>query len=179
MNRLWFKELVHTIEQSVLFFVEELNPDIKKRKDILDKISKVKELVPKDLRIANSFFTHLTVLGDLKDGCGMNPHFDEKDIITAIFHVGSTTEGGSTLYYNGLSVDQVGVTMKEIKFKHGRLQIGQYKDIIHSVQSWKGQRGCLIFNVKETVLNHFIQESMTYYKQYQIQGYPSGPFLAT
>lgn len=178
MHCAWFTELVSTIEDAVKFFLEELHPNKEFSEKILETMREVENIVPNELRISNSIFTHLTVLGDLKDGSGMLPHLDEKDIITAIFHVGFPSEGGSTNYYNGLSVSESGKKVKEIIFKHGRLQIGQYNNVIHGVDAWKGERGCLIFNTKETILNHFREESDYYYKQYQRNGFPSGPFLA-
>ena len=178
MHTPWFIELVSTIEDAVRFFLEELQPQSSTSTKILEELSDVQRLVPKELRISNSIFTHLTVLGDLSDGSGMQPHLDDNDVITAIFQVGFPTAGGSTNYYNGLSVGKTGDKVKEIVFKHGRLQIGQYKQVIHGVDSWKGQRGCLIFNTKQTILNHFRNESNYFYKQYATNGFPSGPFLA-
>ena len=61
MNCSWFCELVLTIQNAVQFFLEELHPDKAKSSHILDQLTKVKKIVPADLRISNSFFTHLTV----------------------------------------------------------------------------------------------------------------------
>ena len=62
--------------------------------------------MPLDLRIADTFFTHLTLhgKGELRDvsyKTSYYKHVDLHDILTVIIHFGNVKEGGETVYYKG------------------------------------------------------------------------------
>ena len=66
-----------------------------------------------------------------------------------------------------------------IPFKHGRIQIGFFDEIIHGSDKWeKGNRGVIDFSLKKKMLNNFQDYGMYYYSQYIANGYPSGHFIA-
>ena len=50
-------------------------------------------------------------------------HFDERDVISCVFHLGNVTSGGSTCYYSGKGPRSVGDKVYEVTFQNGRLQI--------------------------------------------------------
>ena len=180
MHSSWFEALLKQIEEGVYYFLENIHPDKNIASKIWNKMNLCKSIVPKELRISNTFFTHMTVLGNYADsGDGIPAHFDEKDIITALFHIGNVSEGGGTIYYDGRSVSDKGNSMYTIPFKHGRIQIGCYNEVLHEVEAWSGQRGCINFNLKEPILDHFVNESDIYFNQFKLQGFPKGEFYAT
>ena len=175
----WFSEIIRKIEFAVMYFLENLHPDRTCAQNMLAKIRLSKIKIPPELRIGDSFFTHMTFMGTMEKGSEVPIHLDEKDIVTALFHFGSVEEGGSTEYFDGLSVQKPGNITKIIPFKHGRIQIGSYSTILHKASSYKGTRGTLNFNLKQTVLDHFLKEGSTYFNQYKMCGFPQGTFYAS
>ena len=97
----WFRDFVADVELSVIFSISNILPDQEEKERIKSCIMYSKKFVPFECRIAGSFFTHLSVIGRMKDDGGVTIHFDEKDSITALVHLGSVTTGGSTHYFNG------------------------------------------------------------------------------
>ena len=66
----------------------------------------------------------MSIFGTLNKDDGQMPiHFDERDIISCIFHLGEVTNGGHTSYYFGTSPSEPGETIHQVPFKHGTLQI--------------------------------------------------------
>ena len=61
-----------------------------------------KKIIPECLRLGDSFFTHMSVFGTVNKKDGEMPiHFDERDIISCVFHLGKLSHGGSTSFYSG------------------------------------------------------------------------------
>ena len=121
--------------------------------------------MPFECRISGSFFTHMSVIGKLKDKGEVPTHFDEKDCITTLVHLGSVREGGSTQYYDGNTIKDIGKMTYKIPFCHGQIQIGCFNDTLHCAESWMGNRGCINFNLKMNVVDHF----KTYFYKKTIQ----------
>ena len=179
LNSLWFSEFVWAVESATLRFLREVHPHGKDRDDLLHKVMLCRTYVPEELRICKTFFTHFTMLGHLEQGEGVPLHFDEKDIITALVHVGDVKQGGATTYYDGLSIKNKGKKIKEVEFRHGQIQIGCYNKILHGADNWIGPRLVFNFNIKVGILDHFLQEGDYYFNQYRTSGFPSGVFLAS
>ena len=174
----WLRRLSFTVERYNLEFLENLNS--KKSRDILMLAKKCKSIVPKCLRICDTFFTSMIVVGNFK-GSGVIPlHKDTDDYITALVSIGdSEIVGGNTTYYSGKDINMCGKKIYTIPFKHGRIQIGFFDEIIHGADQWKnGNRGVIDFSMKKKLLNHFQEYGMYYYSQYIADGYPSGHFMA-
>ena len=70
---------------------------------------------------------------------------------------GQPLYGGGTNYYTGLQSDKHGTLTKHIPCQHGCLTIGRFDKIIHSGEAWKGSSGCINFNLKQKVLEHFLR----------------------
>ena len=179
LSSIWFSNLVERIEMTVIHFLENLHPDRNMSQNILAKIRLSMKKIPLELRIGNSFFTHMTFMGSMSNGAEVPIHFDEKDVITALFHFGCVSENGSTDYFNGCSVKESGVVSKSIPFEHGRLQIGCYSKVLHRATAFVGTRGTLNFNLKLPVLEHFLKEGSMYFDQYKLCGFPNGTFYAS
>ena len=175
----WFSDIIRKIEFAVIYFLENFHPERKDAQNMLAKIRLSKIKIPKELRIGDSFFTHMMFMGSMDKGSEVPIHFDEKDIVTALFHFGSVQEGGMTEYFDGLSVKNPGNVQKQIPFKNGRLQIGSYSSILHKATAYKGTRGTLNFNLKQTVLDHFLKEGNKFFNQYKMCGFPQGTFYAS
>ena len=173
IDSVWFSEFV-------IYFLKELHPNKKKAKMTLFWISLAKKVIPRECRISDTFFNHMTLLGNLKDNEGsIHPHVDSEDVITALFHVGSPSVGGNTLYYDGTSKNSKGNIVHSIYFEHGRLQIGFYDKIVHSAEPWEGVRGGINLNLKRNVLSFFQKEKCRkYYNQYASAGWPSSAYVA-
>ena len=120
----------------------------------------------------------MVIIGKLDNKGDVPLHFDEKDCITALIHLGKSVKGGATQYYNGDTISNKGSMKAQIPFRHGQIQIGCYNKTLHSVETWSGKRGCINLNLKISVLNHFKTEGMKYFAQYRNNKYHSKMFYA-
>ena len=179
MMQPWFRAFVLDLESAVLFFLNNLLPDQELGKEIKKCIRYSKKYVPFECRIGGSFFTHMSVIGKLKDKGEVPLHFDEKDCITTLVHLGEVRTGGSTQYFDGNTINNRGKLKYEIPFRHGQIQIGCFNDTLHGAEAWVGQRGCLNFNLKLNVVDHFKTYGMRYFEHYRRNKYPQGIFFAT
>ena len=93
----------------------------------------------------------MIVVGDFTGSGEIPLHFDSNDYINAIVSIGDKQIiGGNTVYYDGTTPKKPGTKIREVKFQHGRIQIGYFDDIIHGATSWIGGiRGVLNFCVKK------------------------------
>ena len=83
-------------------------------------------------------------------------HFDKRDLISCVFHLGKVLSGGSTSYYSGTSPVEPGSRIYHVSFHHGTLQIGFFNKISHGVDEWDGQSCGIQLNIKKDVLAHFV-----------------------
>lgn len=113
----------------------------------------------------------MVLIGDGSKNKNINYHKDHKDLISCIITFGEVTEGGSTDYY-----DNNGVLVCGMKFKHGRIQIGQYDEVNHMCPQWKGVRTTINFNIKKSVLEHFKSFGTYYFDQWVRAGYQARYF---
>ena len=67
----------------------------------------------------------------------------KKDFITVLFHLEFPTKGGETKYYSGLTSKNFVELEQQIQFEHGHMNIGRFDKIVHSAESWEGNRGCI------------------------------------
>ena len=100
-----------------------------------------------------------------------------EDLVTALFYIGNPSNGGETKYYVGLTSKSFGHLAKEISCEHGRLNIRCFYKILHYGESMSGIRGCINFNLKKKVMEHFLRYGNWYYKQFEGNDFPSGPFF--
>ena len=163
----WFVEFVRSIEQITIKYFETIYPDNKKSKTILYLINKSKKVIPSSCQIADTFFTHMSIIGNLNEnGDYVSKHMDKEDFVTALFHVGDPSNGGETKYYTGLTSKSFGHLAKEISCQHGQLTIGYLNKILHSRGSWSEIRGCINFYLKKKVIEQFLRYGNKYYKQF-------------
>ena len=64
-------------------------------------------------------------------------HYDKRDIISCVFHLGKVIDGGNTSYYAGIKPDKPGEKICTVPFKHGTLQIGFFNRVSHGVDQWE------------------------------------------
>ena len=120
---------------------------IKNSKTILYLINKSKKVIPSSCQIADTFFTHISIIGNLnKNGDYVSKHMDKDNFVTTLFHVGDPSNGGETKYFTGL-------TSKSF----GRSTIGNFDKILHCGESWSGICGCINFNLKKKVMEQFLR----------------------
>ena len=174
-DSMWFCNFVEEVEDKVKYFLQHMYPDKKKAKLTLKLLDLSKRVIPIECRISNSCFTHMTLLGNLKDqNDNRHIHTDDDDIITGLFHIGEPTDGGSTFYYSGLKDNSPGDVQFEMPFQHGRLQIGFFNETLHAAGEWIGLRGGINLNIKKKVLSFFLDETKrAYYDQYKNNGFPN------
>ena len=152
-------------------------PQSEQRQDIISSIEQCKKYVPSDLRICNTFFTQISLIGEMKLCQGehdISPHVDSDDIFTAIVHLGTPTAGGDLLIYSGNSAKSPGGVLRHNRFKHGNIHMGTFTDVVHAVSPWYGTRGAFSLNLKSTVVNFFKNNVNSHlYSSYVQMGYPS------
>lgn len=125
-------------------------------------LDEAKRIIPTELRIADTCFTALALVGDLKPGDN-HPHVDDNDIISLFTTVGdSDVTGGRTLYYDGGSAFKkkdpsgtCGKVIADTPFKHGQYQVGPFESVVHGGEPWTGRRGVLSFYLNKGIFDHF------------------------
>ena len=169
---------LHEVEHHVLHYLHNYCPDKNLRKVTLLNVELARKIIPQCLRLGDSFFTHMSVFGTVSKEDGEMPlHFDERDIISCVFHLGYVKSGGSTSYYSGTSPSSPGERVYQVQFKHGTLQIGFFNKILHGIDKWEGQRCGIQLNIKKDLLAHFVKFGTEHYDKYRLSGYPQGPIV--
>ena len=132
-------------------------------KSLLSRLQKCKDIVPDKLRIANTIFTAVALIGSPVEKKKHNhPHKDINDIVSIFITFGDRVTGGSTNYYDGDKPSAAKVT-NVVQFEHGQFQIGPFNDVLHEGQKWTGNRMVISFFLSRTVLKHFEENGKTIY----------------
>ena len=139
-----------------------------------------KNHVYSSLRICDTCFISMIIVGDHKKEVHIPILFDDNDYVTAFISIGvNYIEGGETVYFNGFHIDSIGEKVFSVLYKHGRIQIGFFDQVLHGASNWcYGSRGVINMSITKKMLAQFYQEGDFYYKQYVNAGYPSGEFLS-
>lgn len=106
-NNCWLQELVSDIKIYTLNHLEEGKSPTSAI--VLHHVLSSKQLIPPCLRICNTFFTQMILLGKEGENDGIIPlHVNEDDHITALLSIGShNLEGGDTVYVEKYPDDRV------------------------------------------------------------------------
>ena len=100
-----------------------------------------KKIIPECLRLGDTFFTHMSVFSTIsKEDGTMSIHFDKRDNISCVFHLGWVTSGGSTSFYGSISPSNPCDKIHQVPFRHGTLKVGFSNRVLHGVDEWDGQR---------------------------------------
>ena len=140
-----------------------------------------KKCITPSLRICDTFFTQMILVGSFNKTEGCIPsHKDVDDYVTALISLGETDTlvGGDTFYSELTSSGNFRIK-ETVPYRHSNVQIGIFHDVTHGALDWKhGYRGVLNLSLKKQVLDHFYKYGNKYYVQYIKAGYPSGAFVA-
>ena len=93
-----------------------------------------------------------------------------------MFNLGFPIKDGETNYYSGLTSKNYAELQKQIQCEHGCINVGRFDKIVHSAEPLEGNCGCINFNLKKKVLEHFLKYGTKYYAQSKNNNFPSGPF---
>ena len=175
-NTKWLYELTQDVSKMCIHHL--VLQDTKESRNILSLIKLCLHLIPSCLRICDTFFTQMALIGDLSNEGKMPGHMDKDDYICAVLTLGDNSLIGGSTFYNGIK-DKFGKYMvHQTEFQHGRIQIGAFDNIIHGVNDWNsGSRGSINFNFKKNLLQHFIKNGNIYYNPYVLDGYPSKHYV--
>jgi len=180
MKRTWVIEFFKCIEAMALHFLTFHYKHCPDNNRILSNILLSKKIVPNDLRICDTFFTQLSVVGDmsfLNCSAKINPHVDKDDIFSAIIHFGKIDSGGDLLFFKNKDTNIKGNLNHVVKFKHGMVHFGSFHSIYHAVDPWKGSRGSMVLNVKSSMIDHFSKQGNIYYNTYKHCKYPKDDYF--
>ena len=137
----WMQSLLKDIEYQVIYYLQNICQDHQMKRLTLFNIALIRKIITECLWLGNTCFNHMTVFGTLGKEDGELPlHFDERGIISCIFHLGKVFDGGQTSYFDGTSHNEPGNLVHQVNFKHGTLQKGFFNKVLHGVNSWSGQR---------------------------------------
>ena len=70
----------------------------------------------------------------------MNKHKDGKDVISSIITLRHVKSGAKLEFCSGKLVSTMNNIVQEVKFKHGRIQICLFNNIVYDIEPWKGTR---------------------------------------
>ena len=182
MKQKWFVDVVMHMEKLTVLYIA----NSKQSNEMMKVLKYVKDVIDPSLRVCDSCFTQMVILestnqkqhneNTVKWGI-MREHIDKDDYLTCILTLGEVKKGGSTNYYNGIvkneSIQCIGNICKEVPFQHGRIQIGNYKEIVHGVSPWIGKRITINLHIQISVLNFFTQNGNESYDDYKKNGFPT------
>jgi hypothetical protein len=176
-SNIWIQDLVMDMAELTLSHLMSIGD--KKSCELLHYINFSLTTVPSCLRICNSFFTTMIIVGDIDEEGVIPIHVDQDDHISAILTLGDRNlKGGSTIYLNGVNTKDTGDVVHKIPFQHGRCIIGNFESVYHGVEAWIGTRITLSLSLHRHVLEHFIENGVDQYNQFVKAGYPSKDFIA-
>ena len=141
-----------------------------------------KKHIPPCLRICDTFFTQMILVGSFSHREGnIPPHEDSDDYVTALVSLGQTeTLVGGDTFYSEKTPDGLLRIIRRVPYRHGNIQIGIFNDVKHGAFTWKhGYRGVINLSLKKQMVEHFYKYGCKYYVQYMEAGYPSGDFVAS
>ena len=94
------RSFLHEVEYHVLHYLRNFCLDKTLKKITLLNIELSHKIIPPCLRLGGSCFTHMSVFGTVnKDDGQMPKNYNERDIISYVFHLDKVNSGGSTSYY--------------------------------------------------------------------------------
>jgi len=170
-------DIFQDIEDLALHFIYYIIPNGPQKKQLIQGIHDSKKLVPRELRICDTFFTQMSMIGDMTFEEGsqdITPHIDKDDLFTAIVHLGKPISGGELLIYSGTSSKNIGNLLKRNKFVNGNIHMGSFTNVVHAVSSWKGIRGAFSLNLKSPIVEFFKDDlKHSLYTSYARMGFPS------
>ena len=178
----WLKHLCKDIERLTINHLRSIKNQTSDY--ILKQIEFCKNIVPPCLRICNTFFTQMIMVGSFNSDCGRIPiHVDGDDFITALLSVGGSSkiQGGSTFYVEKdmWKDNKLFKISTKIPFRNGNVQIGCFDNVLHGTNGWNDcMRGVINFSMQKKLLNHFHMYGTKPYCSYVSAGYPSGKFHA-
>ena len=68
--------------------------------------------------------------------------------------------------------------MKDVKFKHGQIQITTFDKVLHGTNYFKQGRYTINANIKKRVIQHFRDNGNSHYQQFIDAGYTKKLFVA-
>ena len=154
---IWLKSLCKDIETLTINHL--INQKTQTSENVLKHIEFCKKTIPQSLRICNTFFTQMIMVGSLNCHEGNIPiHVDDDDFITALLSVegSSKTKGGKTLYIEKqLRNNKESLKIsKKIPFRNGNVQIGCYHNVLHGTTRWSDStRGVINFSMQKKFFN--------------------------
>jgi hypothetical protein len=137
------------------------------------------EVIPAELRIAGTFWTAFTLVGNLEDGCN-HLHVDSNDTVSLIIQMGTKVAGGATVYYGGGSKFKKATTKKPGRGRetrgtevhrrehhHGQFQVTDFAKVVHEGEGWRGERGIISFYLNKQILEHFVRHGNEYFDMHR------------
>ena len=100
----WLIQMFKDIESIALNFVYLHMPNGPQKEETIYFITKSKSNVPSELRISDTFFTQLSIIGQMSDNEifeSINLHKNHDDVFSVVLHLGNPSSGGGTVVYDG------------------------------------------------------------------------------
>ena len=179
---IWLQSLCKDIETLTINHFR--NQKTQTSEKVLKHIGFCKKNIPNSLRICDTCFTQMIMVGSFNSTEGNIPiHVDNDDFITALLSVegSSKTNGGTTLYIEKKTNNNKEslIISKRIPFRNGNVQIGCFHNVLHGTTRWSdSMRGVVNFSMQKKLLQHFYKFGTEPYEAYVKARYPRGSFHA-
>ena len=171
MNQPWFGTLVKDMEMFTTQHVTKFARNCSHMEKGKRTFKYIEDNIPNSLRICNTIFTQMVLVGETNMSYDMPLHLDKQDLLSCILALGDVESSGATQYYSGRKVNYNNKLLHEIEFVPGQIQIGQYDQIVHGVQSWVGIRLTINLNIRIPLILNFEPEGSAFYDRYVSSGY--------
>ena len=133
-------------------------------------MDKVKEEIPKQLRIGYTCFTSLVTIGG--DLFTRNPKNltnvkrDSNDILSVIIILVIYVHGGKIVSYDGDKMNYIGKRSHVMKHSHRRCVFGSLGKNLHGGSNWTGYRAVLSVIPNKSIFLHFVHHGTRFYDKY-------------
>ena len=145
-------------------------PTIKYWKNLGSTMDKAKQIIPKECRIDDTYFTSLPNIGGnlyTRHVKNLNHvHKDSKDILPVIIILGTDVNGGEIVFNDEENMNDIVKIAHVLKYSHGRCVIGSFDKILHEGSIWTGHRAVLSFILHVSIFLHFVHNGTRFYEKY-------------
>ena len=144
-----------------------------------DTYEHAKEIIPHELRVADTGFTQFAILGNECNGV-TEMHQDLDDMYQVVMYLTKTqfkvgndshelTTGGNIVVYEKVGGESV---RYEYRPRNGTILVGHFDELIYGSTPWSGPRFTLNFYLSKQIYSHFSTHGSFIYDVWKKHGFP-------
>ena len=137
MQEPWFMSISCMVHNLTYEYLKKYSTSDTTTMKVLETFERSMKTSPQSIKICGTAFSHINMTV-VPDGQPMNIHVDEDDILQQFCTVGISVEKVKQIFTME-SADNPGNFVYQELFVHGKVQIGYFYKVYHSVSKYKGE----------------------------------------